>query len=487
MNIRYHPSMDDSISVSDALLAFAFMGDLSMGQPPTHSRRVAWLARRIAQDLGLEAGIGEEAEQVALLRWAGCTANASDVAGVIADDVQGRRAMLALRPQEMQVIVAPEDLAQQAPHIAAVHCEVASLIVSALGLSPSINIAMDFLFEKWNGSGVPGRLAGNEIPLPVLIVHLAGDCELLAREHGLPQAAALIAQRAEVVYPRAFAELACASLQAWLQELDAAPLPIPLAQSRKVPLSLLADAIDLKLPWLTGFSRACANTAGELAARLQLPQEEQALVRRSALLHSLGRVAIPNKVWNREGPLSSSDWEQVRLGPYWTARLANLVPALKNEAEMASYAYERLDGSGYFRAASGAATGSALCILPVANCWIALQSPRPWRAPMQPEEARAHMEKQMALGRFDAAVVAALDGRSAALAAPSKTTHSVQLSAREREVLQRISKGESNKEAARQLGLSPATVRTHLESVFRKLECNSRAAATLKASLMGLL
>jgi DNA-binding NarL/FixJ family response regulator len=54
-------------------------------------------------------------------------------------------------------------------------------------------------------------------------------------------------------------------------------------------------------------------------------------------------------------------------------------------------------------------------------------------------------------------------------------------------VLHRISLGASNKEVARDLYLSPSTVRTHVESVFRKLECSTRAAATLKASSMGLL
>ncbi|MES2103514.1 MAG: LuxR C-terminal-related transcriptional regulator, partial [Pseudomonadota bacterium] len=57
----------------------------------------------------------------------------------------------------------------------------------------------------------------------------------------------------------------------------------------------------------------------------------------------------------------------------------------------------------------------------------------------------------------------------------------------ELDVLRCVSQGENNKTAARTLGLSPATVRTHMENVFRKLECNSRAAATLKASTLGLL
>jgi DNA-binding CsgD family transcriptional regulator len=60
------------------------------------------------------------------------------------------------------------------------------------------------------------------------------------------------------------------------------------------------------------------------------------------------------------------------------------------------------------------------------------------------------------------------------------------LSPREIEVLRRVSLGESNKEAALRLGMSPSTVRTHLESIFRKLNCKSRAAGTLKASLLGV-
>lgn len=54
-------------------------------------------------------------------------------------------------------------------------------------------------------------------------------------------------------------------------------------------------------------------------------------------------------------------------------------------------------------------------------------------------------------------------------------------------MLRRINLGDSNKGAARERGIGPATVRTRIESVFRKLGATSRAAATLKASAMGLL
>jgi len=91
-------------------------------------------------------------------------------------------------------------------------------------------------------------------------------------------------------------------------------------------------------------------------------------------------------------------------------------------------------------------------------------------------------------GRFDGAVVqavmaAASGHRSSVAAIPT----SISLSERETDVLRRISLGDSNKEVARALNISPSTVRTHVESTFRKLGCSTRAAATLKASTMGLL
>ena len=61
------------------------------------------------------------------------------------------------------------------------------------------------------------------------------------------------------------------------------------------------------------------------------------------------------------------------------------------------------------------------------------------------------------------------------------------LSERETQILRSISTGGSNKDVARQLGISPSTVRTHVESVFRKLQCSTRAAATVKALTQGFI
>lgn len=81
--------------------------------------------------------------------------------------------------------------------------------------------------------------------------------------------------------------------------------------------------------------------------------------------------------------------------------------------------------------------------------------------------------------------------RSQVATTPSAQANAQQVShvltEREREILRYISQGATNKEAARLLTISQSTVRTHMENIFRKLGCSTRAAATLKASTLGLI
>ena len=480
---------DELVSTSDALLTLAFMGDLSMGQPVDHSKRVAWLACGIALELGLEPKICRDVEQIALLRWVGCTANATEVADIMSDDVQGRHAMLRLQPAAIKLPIAPNILLRRVDEIRAIHCEVAALIATTLVLPAAVVTSLDCLFETWDGKGRPVGLQGDAIPLPVLLVLLAGDLEIFHREYGLRAALEMIRLRADVIYPQYLTDIAGRMAENLLRELDLGGESTAHAEAdgHLVSLSLVADAIDLKLPWLTGHSRAVARLAGTIAARLEMPQAAQTRIRRAALLHGLGRVAIPNAVWNKPGPLSIADWERVRLNPYWTARAVTQIRALEKEAEIASSVYERLDGSGYFRATRHAATPMEHRILPVATTLLALQAARPWRPPLDNDAAIDHMQRQAALSRLDQRVVGVLDGAQTVPTSSTPAPATSILSARELDVLRCIAHGESNKEAARKLGLSPSTIRTHVEHTFRKLECNSRAAATLKASLLGLL
>jgi DNA-binding NarL/FixJ family response regulator len=146
-----------------------------------------------------------------------------------------------------------------------------------------------------------------------------------------------------------------------------------------------------------------------------------------------------------------------------------------------------MDGSGAFRGVAGAAIPLPARVLAAAAAWVSARTARPGAPALDADAARAALRDEVAAGRLDAQATDAVCGAEPRRATPAASPAAVTLSARETEVLARIAIGESNKEAAKVLGISPATVRTHLESAFRKLGCSTRAAATLKAMTMGLL
>lgn len=490
-----------AVRTYDAVKALAFIGDLSMGQPTDHSPRTGWLALQLAQAAGFDAQGCDTARETALLRWSGCTANAPDFAERFGNDVGGREAMLAQRPDWLRQAAATGGIGAVLTPLAQIHCEVSTEVARMLGLSGRTQAALRQVFETWNGHGIPEGRRGADIDVAVFAVALAGDLETLVRVYGVDQALDLVTRKSDQDYPAALVGVALKNARQWLlqmealdaDELDAALCTADLDRGTTTP-TLIADIIDLKLPWMTGYSRTVADTAAQCHGQLCSDGKASSLVYQAALLHGIGRAAVPNPIWNTAGVLSASSWEKIRLVPYWTGRAGVHGGTLAAAADLASNVYERCNGSGYFRGVQGAALSLEAQVLAASAAWVALRSPRPWREAHAHADAQDILRRQAVEGMFNAQAVDALlapPGRApssgtAANAAPASDTPA-RLSPREVEVLRLISQGASNKEAAKVLDLSPSTVRTHIESLFRKLECSTRAAATLKASAQGLL
>ncbi|QSI31791.1 LuxR family transcriptional regulator [Variovorax sp. RKNM96] len=492
-------SDDSTIAVFDAVRALAFIGDLSMGQPTDHSLRTAWLAGMIATQARADASQVEAARHVALLRWSGCTANAQEFADFLDDDVQGRQALLASqkpRAKQQQPRSAPLPSAMLA--MADIHCEIAGDIANTLGLSADTEAALRAIFETYDGGGVPGLLQGDDVPLATYVVALASDLEIFSRLYGLDEALALARGRANSVYPGALVDASAPWVATWMKALDAPTPPWtdvadqPASMLQRVGLELVGDVIDLKLPWMTGYSRRVAQLARDGSARAGLDEALCHRTYKAGLIHGIGRASVPNAIWNAPEPLPAGSLERLRLVPYWTSRAAGQIDGLAAEAEIASFAFERRDGSGYFRGRSGTAMPQEGQFIAAAERWVSLRTRRPWRAEFTEAEALGCMKEDVEAGRFDQNVVDALLACAMSHApSPSKPvapkSGEQALSERELEVLRCISKGENTKEVARALGISPRTVRTHVERVFLKLECSTRAAATLKAATRGLI
>src|SRR5690349_14167729 len=124
---------DHTVTVEEAVKVLAMVGDLSMGQPTDQSIRAALLAERLALADGAAAGACDHVRLVTLLRWSGCTANASGFSTLLGDDVAGRDAMLThtLPPDSRLTFTSVAPLAR-------IHCEVSSSIAQAMDLPPEV-------------------------------------------------------------------------------------------------------------------------------------------------------------------------------------------------------------------------------------------------------------------------------------------------------------------------------------------------------------
>src|SRR5919108_584781 len=138
---------------------------------------------------------------------------------------------------------------------------------------------------------------------------------------------------------------------------------------------MLADGVGLPL-----------SIAG-LLAYLTERWDGKGPLRRAALVHDLGRVAIGARTWQRARPLTVGEWEQVRLHPYQTERVISRSLFLSALAPVAGAHHERLDGSGYHRGSAGAELPLPARVLAAADAYQAMTEPRPHREPLPPERA----------------------------------------------------------------------------------------------------
>jgi HD-GYP domain-containing protein (c-di-GMP phosphodiesterase class II) len=498
--------------LAEVVAAISLATDLGMGQPLQHALRTSVIATRLAAAADLPAQEQPVVYYTALLRYLGCTADAHMMSATFGDEIAARAAFATIDPASGR-----EQLAWLARHVGpprraaklaaafaegqrgarevyATACEVARRLAERLGLSEDVQRSLLEAFERWDGKGFPAGTAGNEIGRPARVVALARDAEVFHRAGGLEAAIDVVRGRAGAAYDPAFAAVFCDSAEALLGDLDdpwQAALAAEPAPRRHLPEAQLdatcravADFADLKTPWTLGHSTGVAELAEAAGWRLGL---DAAALRRAALVHDLGRVGVPNSVWERPGPLTADERERVRLHPYLTERVLVHAAALKPLAEIAALHHERLDGSGYHRGCAAAALPPAARVLAAADVYHALTEPRPHRAARTPEQAAATVKDEVAAGRLDAdaaeAVLQAAGSRGERVAAPRPAG----LTEREAEVLRLLARGNTNRSIARALSISVRTAGHHVEHIYEKTGCTTRAAAALFAAEHDLL
>jgi HD-GYP domain-containing protein (c-di-GMP phosphodiesterase class II) len=251
-------------------------------------------------------------------------------------------------------------------------------------------------------------------------------------------------------------------------------------------LEAIADFVDLKSPYTIGHSRAVADLAQAAASIYGLPPAQAKTLRRAGLVHDLGRLGVPNTIWDKPGELTEAEFERVRMHPYLTERMLAFSPALAPLGSIAVQHHERLDGSGYPRGLAGYALNPAGRILAAADSYRAWLEPRPHRPAGTASEVASKLRGEVRAVRLDGQAVDAVL-QAAGQRVSARKDWPLQLTTREVQVLQLVARGFSNREIADALVISSKTVGNHVEHVYTKIGVSNRAMASLFASQHGLV
>jgi diguanylate cyclase (GGDEF)-like protein len=184
-------------------------------------------------------------------------------------------------------------------------------------------------------------------------------------------------------------------------------------QSKDVLLSALTE----RDPVLGGHLSVVAELAERTARRLGLSRDELEVVRHAAELHDVGKVAIPDQILSKAGPLTEDEWTFVRRHTLAGERIIAAAPALTAVARLVRSSHERWDGTGYPDGLAGEAIPLGARIVAVADAFDAMTSGRPYRAAISHEQALAELHR-CAGTQFDPTVVAAFTATASAAAVP---------------------------------------------------------------------
>lgn len=505
--------------LAEVMATLSLASDTAMGMPAEHCLRAAAVAVRLGEIANVTDAERADAFYLALMRYAGCTADAELAASVFGDESAMRGAMYGVdwgTPSELMpalwraagqgkgaILGAASAIAMIAKmprlmNTATSHCEVGDRLALRFGFGAAFRAALVQSFERWDGTGYPKKRRGEAIATAMRLAHVGETIETAHRLGGIDGARATTKKRAKKELDPKLVELFHANADdliavldvpsAWTAAMNAEPPAHREVDGDALDESLRAigDFADMKSRFLRVHSSGVAALARRAATHVGMDDATAKTIERAAWLHDVGRVGVSTAVWDKPGPLTDLEWERVRAHTYAGERILARATDLASIASIATQAHERLDAGGYHRRLDAASCKAPARILAAADVYRAMTEERAHRRALSADQAASalvEMARSRALCPDAVAAVLAAAGH----ASPKRRARPAGLSDREVDVLRLVARGMTNKEIGTALSISTKTAGNHVQHIFEKVGVTTRAAATAFAMHEGLV
>ena len=159
-------------------------------------------------------------------------------------------------------------------------------------------------------------------------------------------------------------------------------------------LVALTRAIDAKSKWTAGHSERVTHYVEEIGHILQFDEEQMSILSISAILHDIGKIAVPEKILDKPGKLTEEEFDEVKKHPRAGTNIISSIPSYESIISGILYHHERWDGTGYPDGLKGEDIPLNARIICVADVYDALEADRPYRKAWSKEQALSFFEEQ---------------------------------------------------------------------------------------------
>lgn len=402
--------------LAEVVAALSHALDLTEGQPRGHAGRTCLIGMRLAREIGLSEARQSSLYYALLLKDSGCSSSAARMREIFGgtDDLELKRAGKLVdftRPAEAlrfvqqhaaggrarDTVLAAIRFARAGGQIVEARCDRGARIVAELGFPGEAAEAVRALDEHWDGKGRPNGLRGHAIPVLARIACLAQTADVFLTAFGRDTARDMVRDRSGRWFDPEIAQafLTIPDRDPLWGQVDAARDPEIIASEEPAgdlrvatedDLDRIADAfadvIDAKSPYTANHSRGVARYAVAIAQELDVPADELRVLRRTALLHDIGKLGVSNSILDKPGKLTDDEFAAIRQHPRFTEEILARVSVFAPIAFIAGAHHERVDGRGYHRGIGGEDLPREARILAAADVFDALHADRPYRASM---------------------------------------------------------------------------------------------------------